>query len=117
MWLLWPVKLGHESCTDWQIFSYFIWKLQFKWKLHSAHTLKDEANFLVYSSVGNIDFLTQYNYEYIWKIKFPIFVYEYPVFGDKYLNIFEYLPFTKDFSLFNTYMNILKKSNFQYVYI
>ena len=36
-------------------------------------------------SRANIDFLTKY--EYIRKVKFPIFVFEYPVFGDKYSNI------------------------------
>ena len=36
---------------------------------------------------ANIDFSTEYEYEYIRKVEFPIFVFEYPVFGDKYSNI------------------------------
>ena len=36
-------------------------------------------------SRANIDFLTEY--KYIRKVKYPIFVFKYPVFGDKYLNI------------------------------
>ena len=38
-------------------------------------------------SRANIDFWTEYEYEYIRKVKFLIFVFEYPVFGDKYSNI------------------------------
>ena len=32
-------------------------------------------------------FLTEYEYEYIRRIKFTIFVFEYQIFGDKYSNI------------------------------
>ena len=36
-------------------------------------------------SRANIDFLTEY--EYLHKVEFPIFVFEYPVFGDNFSNI------------------------------
>ena len=38
-------------------------------------------------SRANIDFRTEYEYKYIRKVKFSIFIFEYPEFGDKYLNI------------------------------
>ena len=40
-----------------------------------------------YQSRANIELLTEYEYEYIRKVEFPIFVFEYPIFGDKNLNI------------------------------
>ena len=47
----------------------------------------------IIQSRANIDFLTEYEYEYIRKVEFPIFVFEYPVFGDKYSNIQIYSNF------------------------
>ena len=31
--------------------------------------------------------LIKYDYKYIQKVKFPIFIFEYTIFGEKYLNI------------------------------
>ena len=42
----------------------------------------------------NTKFLIKYEYEYIRKVKFPIFVFEYPIFGVKSLNIQIYSPYT-----------------------
>ena len=42
----------------------------------------------------NTNFLIKYEYEYIRKVKFPIFVFEYPIFGVKSLNIRIYSPYT-----------------------
>ena len=43
-----------------------------------------------FQSRANIDFLTEYEYEYIRKVEFPIFVFKYPVFRDKNSNIWIY---------------------------
>ena len=59
------------------------------------------------SELSEQTFCTEY--ECICKDKFLIFIFEYPVFTDKYSNIFVYSPFTK---YMNT--NIFGKSSFQY---
>ena len=78
-WILicWPNMNLFEKSNCWYLYS----------NKQYSETYIRISKYIWIIALHQRQFLIEFEYEYIRKVDFPIFIFEYPIFWDKYLNI------------------------------